>query len=111
MNNKLPPYFENMKSVLTRICDNYNCIRRPFFHLPIIKHDIAEQLLRYQLTIMLNENGSTRLSSNVLTHSFSSFSYYPKNVIIDRYNIINCNVINCVLCERVANQQAHINCK
>ena len=30
MNNKLPPYFENMKPVLPRICDNYN-IRRPFF--------------------------------------------------------------------------------
>ena len=43
MNNKLPPppCFENMKPVFPRICDNY---------------DMAEQLLSYQLTTMLNEN-------------------------------------------------------
>ena len=111
MNNKLPIYFENMKPVLPRICDNYD-IRRPAFHLPLIKHDFAEQLLCYQLTTMLNENSSTRFPSKVCTHSFSGFRYYLKNVIIDRY-IINCNAINCVSCERVANQQAYmyINCK
>ena len=112
MNNKLLPYFENMKPVLPRTCDNYD-IRRPSFQLPPIKHDFAEQLLSYQLTTMLNENSSTRFSSKVCTHSFSGFSYYLKNVIIDRYTcIINCNVINCVSCERVANQQAsmYINC-
>ena len=60
----------------------------------------------YQLTTMLNENSSTRFSSRQFTHSVSGFSYYLKNVIIDRY-IINCNVINCVSYERVANQPAH----
>ena len=55
MNNKLPPYFENMKPVLPRICDNYD-VRRPSFHLPLIKHDFAEQLINYQLSTMLNEN-------------------------------------------------------
>ena len=65
MNNKLPLYFENMKPVLPRICDNYD-IRRPSFHLPLIKHDFAEQLISYQLTTMLNENGSTRFSSKDL---------------------------------------------
>ena len=108
MNNKLPPYFENMKPVLPRVCDNYD-IRRHSFHLPLIKHDFAEQLISYQLTTMLNKNGSTRFSLKVFTHSFSGFSYYLKNVIIDRY-IINCSVINCVSCERVANHQAHVNC-
>ena len=59
---------------------------------------------------MLNENSSTiGFSSKVFTHFFSGFSYYLKNVIIDRY-VINYNVINCVSCERVANQHAHINC-
>ena len=70
MNNKLPSYFENMKPVLPRICDNYD-IRRPSFHLPLIKHDFAEQLISYQLTTMLNENGSTRFSSKVFTHSLA----------------------------------------
>ena len=54
MNNKLPPYFENMKPLLPSICDNYD-IRRPSFHLPLMKHDFEEQLLSYQLTTMLNE--------------------------------------------------------
>ena len=108
MNNKLPPYFENMKPVLPRICDNYD-IRRPSFHLPLIKHDFAEQLLSYQLTTMLNEDDSTRFSSKVFTHSFGGFSHYLKNAIIDRY-IINYNVMNCVSCERVANEQTHIPC-
>ena len=45
-----------MKPVLPRICDNYD-IRRPSFHLPLIKHNFAEQLISYQLTTMLNENG------------------------------------------------------
>ena len=69
MNNKLPPYFENMKPVLPRVCDNYD-IRRPYFHLPLIKHNFVEQLLSYQLTTMLNENNSTRFSSKVFIHTF-----------------------------------------
>ena len=84
-------------------------ISRPSFYLPLIKHDFAEQLLCYQLTKRINESSSMRLSSKVFIHYFSGFGYYLKNVIIDRY-IINCNVINCVSCERVANQQAHMNC-
>ena len=48
MNNKLPPILKNMKPVLPRICDNYG-IRSPSFHLPLIKHVFAEQLLSYQL--------------------------------------------------------------
>ena len=48
-----------MKPVLPRISDNYG-MRRPSFHLPLIKHDFAEQLLSYQLTTMLYENGSMR---------------------------------------------------
>ena len=97
-----------MKPVLPRIYDNYD-IRRPSFHLPLIKHDFAEQLISHQLITILNKNGSTRFSSKVFTHYFSGFSSYLKNVIIDRYTM-NCNVINSVSCERVANHQAHVNC-
>ena len=81
MNNKLPLYFENMKPVLPRICNNYD-IRRPSFYLPLIKPDFAEPFISYQLTTMLNENGSTRFSSRVFTHSISGFSYYPKMLLL-----------------------------
>ena len=76
-----------MKPVLPRMCDNYD-IRRPSFYLPLRKQDFAEQLISYQLTTTLNENGSTRFSSKVFTHSFNGFSDYLKTVIIDRYIII-----------------------
>ena len=81
MNNKLLPYFENMKTVLPRMCDNYN-IRRPSFPLLLIKHDFAEHLPSYQLTTMLNEDDSKKFSSKVFTHSFSGFSYYLKMLLL-----------------------------
>ena len=101
MNNKLPTCFEYLKPVLPRMCDIHT-IRRLSFHLPFIRHDFAEQLLCYQLPKILNENGSNRISSKVFTHSFSGFSNYIKNDIIDTY-IMHCNVINCVSCSKFAN--------
>ena len=45
MNNKISSsYLENIKPVLPRICDNYD-IRRPFFHLPVMKYDFANNYL------------------------------------------------------------------
>ena len=100
MNNKLPTCFENLKQVLPRIC-NIHTIRRHSFHLPFIKNDFAKQLLCYYLPKTLNENGSMRISSKVFTHSFSGFSNYIKNAIIDTY-IMHYNVINCVSCSKFA---------
>ena len=40
MNNKLPSYFNYMKPNLPVIC-NYYGIRKPKFHLPIIRHVFA----------------------------------------------------------------------
>ena len=45
---ELPPYFDIMLPILPNVCDYYN-IRRPIFHLPLIKHGFAEQRLDYQL--------------------------------------------------------------
>ena len=101
MNNKLPTCFEYLKPVLPRICDIHT-IRRPSFHPPFIKHDFADQWLCYQLSKILNENGSNGMSSKVFTHSFSGFSNYIKNAFIDTY-IMHCNVINCVSCSKFAN--------
>ena len=43
-NNLLPPYFNYMKPNLPVICNHYN-VRNPKFHLPMIKHEFAKQLL------------------------------------------------------------------
>ena len=44
--------------MLPNICNIYN-IRHPTFHLPLVKHDFAEQRLDYQLIKHLNTNEST----------------------------------------------------
>ena len=53
MNNSLPSYFEVKKPVLPRICE-FHEIREPVFHLPVIKHEYAEHLLKFQLINILN---------------------------------------------------------
>ena len=54
MNNGLPPYFDVMKPVLSRIVNVYE-IRKPTFHLPKIRHEFAEQLIEYCLINYLNK--------------------------------------------------------
>ena len=44
--------------MLPNICNIYN-IQHPTFHLPLVKHDFAEQRLYYQLIKLLNGNEST----------------------------------------------------
>ena len=97
MNNTLPNYFDIMKPELPRIC-NYHEIRRPTFHLPAIKHEFAEALVKVQLTRLLNEErGSIHITSKVYTHSFPSFKFFVKNRIIELYND-HCLIINCYSC-------------
>ena len=47
-----------MIPILPNNCNIYN-IRHPTFHLPLVKHDFAEQRLDYQLVKLLNTNEST----------------------------------------------------
>ena len=55
MNNLLPPYFNYMEPNVSVICDYHN-VRNPKFHLPVIKHDFAKQLIQYCLIKLLNED-------------------------------------------------------
>ena len=48
MNNLLPPYFNSMKPKLPELCNVYS-IRKPTFHLPVIRHEFARQLIGYKL--------------------------------------------------------------
>ena len=54
-NNLLPPYFNYMKPNLPVICNHCN-VRNPKFHLPLINHEFAKQLLQYCLIELLNED-------------------------------------------------------
>ena len=51
----LPPYFDYMKPIVPVICDHYN-VQNTKFHLPVLKHDFAIQLIQYCLIKLLNED-------------------------------------------------------
>ena len=86
MNDALPPYFSTMKPILPRIC-NFHEIRKPTFHLPVIKHEFAEQLIKYQMIKILNHHTTSLLiTAKVYTHSFQGFKLYIKNCVIDSYS-------------------------
>ena len=53
MNNLLPPHFNSMKPKLPELCNVY-LIRKSTFHLPVIRHEFARQLIGYKLLELLN---------------------------------------------------------
>ena len=64
-NNLLPPYCNYMKPNLPVICNHYN-VRNLKFHLPLIKHEFAKQLLPYCLIKLLNEDeNALEIADNV----------------------------------------------
>ena len=96
MNNLLPPYFNSMKPKLPELCNVYS-IRKPTFHLPVIRHAFARQLIWYTLLELLNTEPGTFL---VHTHSFIGFKIYIKNKFIDSYSYIS-NKVVCESCRRL----------
>ena len=99
MNKTLPIYFNFMIPSLPIICEHYD-IRRPSFHLPIIRHGYAEQLLEYQIISILNVSGSIIYTSKIQTHSFEGFKHFMKNNMINSY-IDQCQELNCESCRMV----------
>ena len=76
MNNTLPPNCIVVKPILPQICE-FHVIRKPLYHLPNIKHQFAEQLIKYHLVKLLNNtHGSTLITAKVQTHSFQGVKLY-----------------------------------
>ena len=101
MNNKLPSYFNHMKPNLPVLC-NYYGIRKPKFHLPIIRHGFAEQLIQYNLVRTINnEVESVGIMDVVLTQSFCAFKSKIKHRIISPYSK-KCVIPLCDSCKIVA---------
>ena len=74
MNDLLPPYFNYMKPNVPVICDHYN-VRNPKFHLPVIKHDFAKQLIQYCLIKLLNEDDNiSKIADKVFEQTFCTFT-------------------------------------
>ena len=90
-----------MKLKLPELCNVYS-IRKPTFHLPVIRHTFAKPLIEYKLLELLNtESGTLLMSSKVHTHFFIGFKIYIKNKVIDSYSYI-CNKVVCDSCRRLA---------
>ena len=70
-------------------------IRKPTFHLPVIRHEFPKQLIKYKLLERLNtESGTVLISSKVHTQSFIGLKIYIKNKVTDSYSYI-CNKVVC----------------
>ena len=110
MTNLLPPYFNSMKPKLPELCNVY-LIRKPTFHLPVIRREFARQLIGYKLLELLNtEPGTLLVSSKVHTHSFIGFKIYinNNNIIFYIANIqLGQNLFNALY--KIACVQVHAN--
>ena len=98
MNNQLPTYFSQMKSVLPIICTRYE-VRNPMFHLPDIRHSFGEQSIGYCLIKQLNAEESSLTTDMVLTESFLIYKVHIKRAVIDGYSD-HCEIDNCYVCNR-----------
>ena len=99
MNNQLPEYFIGWKPELPRVCTRYK-IRSPVFHMPLIRHKFAENLLRYCLIMQLKmEKCSVLITIKVHTHSFLSYKTYLKQKAINLYSD-HCTILQCYVCQK-----------
>ena len=64
-----------MIPMLPNICNIYN-IRHPTFHLPLEKHDFAEQRLDYQFIKLLNTSESTAITLKAQSLFFYGFKTF-----------------------------------
>ena len=55
------------------------------FHLPLVKHDFAEQRLDYQLIKLLNSNESTAFTLRAQSLFFYFFKTFVKYYILNNY--------------------------
>ena len=98
--NTLPPYFERYQSHLRKLITPYTLRPHPL-PVPQIAHVYAESCLVYQLVLMKNK--ITQYDKLILkklddrSHSFSGFSKYVKNSILDKYKY-ECTKTPCHTC-------------
>ena len=89
-----------MKPNVPVICDHYN-VRNPKFHLPVIKHDFAKQLIQYCLIKLLNEDDNiSKIADKVFEQTFCTFKSILKNKVITSYYDKCIDPNNCVSCKR-----------
>ena len=92
-----------MKPTLPTVCRRYEKIRAPVFHLPVIRHTIAERSIRFCLINLLNKDTrSTMIMERVDTDPHPTFKFYMKEQIFDSYQM-ECIIINWHICLKLMN--------
>ena len=86
--------------MLPNICNIYN-IRHPTFHLPLVKHNFAEQRLDYELTKLLNTNKSAAFTIKAQSLFFYGFITFVKYYILNNY-VDRCYDVHCLTCHMIA---------
>ena len=99
---QLPAYFDIMLPILPNICNNYS-IRFPTFHLPLIKHALAEQRLDYQVIRTLNAYGSMTFTLKAQSLFFYGFKTFVKVQLINGY-ADGCRDTSCITCHIIAHR-------
>ena len=87
-----------MKPKLPELSNVYS-IRKPTFHLSVIRHEFDMQLIGYNMLELL-KSGTLLVSSTFHTHSFIGFKIYIKNKVIDSYSYI-CNKVVRIVSYRI----------
>ena len=90
------PYFNSIIVNSRSELHDYNTRNKDRIHINPTSHKYAENCIRNQIPIILNEMPSIVLQE-VYTHSYKGFVNYAKNFILQLYQT-ECQIDNCFVC-------------
>ena len=96
IHNDLPPYFNSITVNSRSELHDYNTRNKDRIHINATSHKFAENCIRNQIPIILNETPSIVLQK-VYTHSYKGFVNYAKNFTLQLYQT-ECHIDNCFVC-------------
>ena len=82
--NDLPPYYNSVTANSRSELHDYNTRNKHRIHVNPTSHKFAENCIRNQIPIILNETPPIVLQK-VYTHSYKGFVNYAKNFILQLY--------------------------
>ena len=102
--NRLPTYFENF---IPEYGESNHNLRNRHIHLPDVRCEFGKLNAKYQMHLRLRELAFPSnppiyplidINDDTLSKSLSYFSGYIKSMFTSSYNI-ECNIVNCYVCE------------
>ena len=94
----LTKYLKDTEIVKDNESNNYSTRNRNRLHIPITRHKFAENCIRFQIPLIINDINDN-IVSKVNTHSMHGYSQYIKHFFNSQYSDI-CQIENCYICNR-----------